>query len=90
MLEFNGDIEEPGFDASAFDKTALTSLDNIFEDKLTVKWNCEINNLRRIFIKIISKYYIFLVLRFNNDILQEMQSVFSADCISPHLIQTQE
>ena len=46
MREFDGDIEEPndlddepddGFDASAFDKTALCKLDAIFGDKLTVR-----------------------------------------------------
>ena len=46
MREFDGDIEEPkdlddepddGFDASAFDKTALCKLDEIFGDKLTLR-----------------------------------------------------
>ena len=46
MREFDGDIEEPndlddepddGFDASAFDKTAICKLDEIFGDKLTLR-----------------------------------------------------
>lgn len=46
MREFDGDMEEPkdlddepddGFDASAFDKTALAILDAIFGDKLTLR-----------------------------------------------------
>ena len=46
MREFDGDIEEPkdlddepddGFDASAFDKTALAILDAIFGEKLTLR-----------------------------------------------------
>lgn len=46
MRKFDGDIEEPqnlddepedGFDASAFDKTALCKLDAIFGDKLSVR-----------------------------------------------------
>ena len=46
MREFDGDMEEPkdlddepddGFDASAFDKTALCKLDEIFGDKLTLR-----------------------------------------------------
>ena len=46
MREFDGDIEEPqdiddepedGFDASAFDKTALCKLDAIFGDKLALR-----------------------------------------------------
>ena len=46
MREFDGDIEEPndlddepddGFDASAFDKTALCKFDEIFGDKLTLR-----------------------------------------------------
>lgn len=46
MREFDGDIEEPkdldgepddGFDTSAFDKTALCKLDEIFGDKLTLR-----------------------------------------------------
>ena len=46
MREFDGDIEEPqnlddepddGFDASAFDKTAVVALVEIFGDKLTVR-----------------------------------------------------
>ena len=45
MRKFDGDIEEPkdiddepedGFDASAFDKTALCKLDAIFGDKLII------------------------------------------------------
>ena len=46
MREFDGDIEEPqdiddepedGFDASAFDKTAVVALVEIFGDKLSVR-----------------------------------------------------
>lgn len=46
MRKFDGDIEEPKdiddelgdrFDTSAFDKTALCKLDEIFEDKLTLR-----------------------------------------------------
>ena len=46
MREFDGDIEEPqnlddepddGFDASAFNKTAICKLDEIFGDKLTLR-----------------------------------------------------
>ena len=46
MRKFDGDIEEPkdldnepddGFDTSAFDKTALCKLDEIFGDKLTLR-----------------------------------------------------
>ena len=46
MREFDGDIEEPkdlddepdnGFDTSAFDKTALCKLDEIFGNKLTLR-----------------------------------------------------
>lgn len=46
MREFDGDIEEPqnlddepedGFDASAFDKTAICKLDEIFGDNLTLR-----------------------------------------------------
>ena len=46
MREFDGDMEEPqdlddepddGFDTSAFDKTALCKLDEIFGDKLTLR-----------------------------------------------------
>ena len=46
MREFDGDIEEPqnlddepdnGFDTSAFDKSALCKLDEIFGDKLTLR-----------------------------------------------------
>ena len=46
MREFDGDIEEPkdlddepdnGFDTSAFDKSALCKLDEIFGEKLTLR-----------------------------------------------------
>lgn len=46
MREFDGDMEEPkdlddepddGFDASAFDKTTLCKLDEIFGEKLTLR-----------------------------------------------------
>ena len=52
MRKFDGDIEEPKdiddelgdrFDTSAFDKTALCKLDEIFEDKLALRWNYERN-----------------------------------------------
>ena len=44
MRQFDGDIEEPdladdepAFDTSAFDKTALCKLDEIFGNKLSVR-----------------------------------------------------